>query len=89
MPNPLPGGVNDPTTRRRLCRLMSWSPKRRAAVIRLWERGGSPRFAIKMACLECCGEDVDGIRDCGDHCCPLWHHRPFANKPKDNDETQR
>ena len=41
----------------------------------------SPRVAIKAQCLDCQGLDRQGVRTCGDRCCPLWHFRPFT-KPK-------
>jgi hypothetical protein len=31
-------------------------------------------------CLECQGEDVAAVRECGDSCCPLWMYRPFQSK---------
>lgn len=35
----------------------------------------SPRQAIKMMCLECCGNDRLMAADCADRCCPLWAYQ--------------
>lgn len=61
-------------------RLNQWGITRRNGVKRAWSGHCSPRHAIKMQCLDCQGEDEQGIADCGDRCCPLWHFRPFQRK---------
>jgi hypothetical protein len=49
----------------------------------------SPRRAIKAQCLDCQGLDREGVRTCGDRCCPLWRFRPFAkSKLKQPAETR-
>lgn len=58
-------------------RLSQWLPSRQNAVKRLWSGKGGRKLAIHLQCLDCCGEDVDAVRTCGDRCCPLWHFRPF------------
>lgn len=35
---------------------------------------------IKAFCLTCMGFDSIAVKECGDSCCPLWHHRPFRVK---------
>lgn len=42
----------------------------------------SPRMAIKAQCLDCQGLDREGVRSCGDRCCPLWHFRPFQRSSR-------
>ena len=39
--------------------------------------------AIKAFCVECMGYDTglaENIRNCTDHGCPLYSHRPYRNK---------
>ena len=71
------GGVLTPTQVRRLAQ---WLPSRRNMLKRLWAGKGGRKLAINMQCLDCCGEDVESVRNCGDKCCPLWHFRPFQRK---------
>ena len=63
-------------------RLGQWGKTRRRAVESLYRGVGSPRKAIKYFCLDCVGEEIAAIRECGDRCCPLWHFRPFQEKAK-------
>lgn len=63
-------------------RLGKWGVTRRKSLQKAWEGKCSPRHAIKMQCLDCCGEDEEAIRTCGDRCCPLWHFRPWKDKPQ-------
>jgi hypothetical protein len=58
-------------------RIGQWSPKRQNLVKRCFSGGATRATAIKLMCLDCCGEDVSVVRECGDRCCPLWHFRPF------------
>ncbi len=46
----------------------------------------SKAFAIKSMCAECSGYDRKVVRECSDNGCPLWPHRPFQVKDKDDDE---
>lgn len=48
----------------------------------------SPRQAIKAQCLDCQGLDREGVCTCGDHCCPLWHFRPFQSPKRDSHSYQ-
>ena len=64
-------------------RLGQWSQKRRDLIKRAWRGVCSPRMAIRLQCLECVGEDVSAITECGDRCCPLWKFRPFQKKAHD------
>ena len=61
-------------------RLGRWGQTRRKAVQRAWAGTCSPRAAVRLFCLDCCGEDVAAVRACGDRCCPLWRFRPFQPK---------
>jgi hypothetical protein len=61
-------------------RLKHWLPSRHGAIQRLWSGKGGRKLAIHMQCLDCCGEDVEAVRTCGDRCCPLWHFRPFQQR---------
>jgi hypothetical protein len=61
-------------------RLSQWGITRQKAVKRSWQGVCSPRAAIKVQCLDCCGEDERAITECGDRCCPLWHFRPFQRR---------
>lgn len=58
-------------------RLGHWGKSRHKALKRAWEGVCSPRAAIKLQCLDCCGEDEVAVSECADRCCPLWHFRPF------------
>jgi hypothetical protein len=58
-------------------RLSHWSTSRHKAVKRSWQGVCSPRQAIKLQCLDCCGEDEKGVAECADDCCPLRAFRPF------------
>jgi hypothetical protein len=40
----------------------------------------SPRTAIKAQCLDCMGLDREGVAECRDQCCPLWHFRPYRKE---------
>jgi len=58
-------------------RLTQWNERNRNLIQSCWS-GTAPRSkAIKAACLECVGEDVDAVRECADTCCPPWRYRPF------------
>lgn len=61
-------------------RINQWGQTRRRAVERSWRGVCSPRTAIKLQCLDCCGEDERAITECGDRCCPLWRFRPFQRQ---------
>ena len=61
-------------------RLAQWLPSRQPMIRRLWAGKGGRKLAIKLQCLECCGEDTDAVRSCNDRCCPLWHFRPFQTR---------
>jgi hypothetical protein len=61
-------------------RLSHWSTSRHKAVKHSWQGVCSPRQAIRLQCLDCCGEDEKGVAECADRCCPLWHFRPFQRK---------
>lgn len=50
------------------------------ALLAAWAGKCSPRAAIKLQCLDFCGEDVQSVADCGDRCCPLWKFRPFQKR---------
>jgi hypothetical protein len=71
------GGALTPSQAKRLTQ---WLISRRNMIKRLWAGKGGRKLAINMQCLDCQGEDVDGVRTCGDRCCPLWHFRPFQRK---------
>lgn len=58
-------------------RLGWWSKKRSSAIKRAWQGLGSPRRAIGMMCLECCGEDMAAVRGCADNACPIHAFRPY------------
>jgi hypothetical protein len=50
----------------------------------------SKAFAIKSFCLECTGYTRSIITTCTDEGCPLWHHRPYQSKGRnegDDDES--
>ena len=49
----------------------------RSVSIAFGERVSSPRIAIRVACLDCAGEEVGAITGCGDRCCALWCFRAF------------
>jgi hypothetical protein len=63
-------------------RLGKWQQRHRKQLKRSWEGVCSPRQAIKLQCLDCCGEDTVAIKECGDRCCPLWKFRPFQPKER-------
>jgi hypothetical protein len=61
-------------------RLGKWGKTRRKGLQAAWRGRCSPRDAIKMQCLDCCGEDEGAIAGCGARCCPLWQFRPFQHR---------
>jgi hypothetical protein len=61
-------------------RLGQWGPSRRKLLKRAWQKDCTPREAIKLQCLDCCGEDEAAITECSDRCCPLWRFRPFQRR---------
>lgn len=67
-------------TRAQSKRLAQWKLSNRGGLLRAWKGACSPRHAIKLQCLDCCGEDHAAIIECGDRCCPLWKFRPFQNR---------
>ena len=67
-------------TANQLKRLDRWQLSHRGMLRRAWAGACSPRTAIKMQCLDCCGEDVKAVRYCEDRCCPLWRFRPYQEK---------
>ena len=73
-------GTPQASTQARARRLARWQHSRRNQVRQCWDGTASPRRAIKVMCLECQGEDVAAVRECGDSCCPLWMYRPFQSK---------
>jgi hypothetical protein len=62
-------------------RLVQWKPINRERIAKCWLKKASPKAAIRCQCLDCMGEDVNGIAQCGDRCCPLWHLRPYQRIP--------
>ena len=44
----------------------------------------SPLKAIRLKCLDCCGEEFIQVKTCGAYNCPLWKFRlgkhPFTEK---------
>src|SRR5262249_25976159 len=58
-------------------RLSHWGSRHQNLIKRSWAGKASPREAIKCQCLDCCGEDMEAITECGDRCCPLWAYRPY------------
>ena len=75
-----PGRVLTPSEARRLAQ---WRPSRQNMIKRCWQGQAGRKLAITMQCLDCCGEDVAGVRTCGDRCCPLWHFRPYQHKERE------
>jgi hypothetical protein len=71
-------------TPHQLKRLDRWQPSHRGMLQRAWAGKCSPRAAIKLQCLDCCGEDVKAVRECEDRCCPLWRFRPYQGKGLDS-----
>lgn len=65
-------------------RLDHWGKSRHKQLKRSWQGLCSPRVAIRLQCLDCCGEDEDAVGCCGDRCCPLWHFRPFQHRKEKN-----
>lgn len=35
----------------------------------------TPSKAIRLKCLDCCGDQVSEVRDCTIKSCPLWRYR--------------
>ena len=33
------------------------------------------RAAIRLSCLQCCGQSAAAVDRCDDWCCPLWSYR--------------
>lgn len=69
--------VAHPLTLAQAKRLSQWGTRHQALIKRCWQSKASPRAAIKAQCLDCCGEDLAAIAQCGDRCCPLWRYRPY------------
>lgn len=57
-------------------RISRWGALRQKLVRRCFQGRVSPRTAIRLQCMDCCGEDYEAGKGCGDRCCPLWHFRP-------------
>lgn len=68
---------NEPLTPGQDKRLSQWGERYKNLLARAWKGLVSPRTAIKLQCLECCGEDVKAVRTCPSRQCPLWQYRPF------------
>ena len=66
-----------PGSVRRLEAIKEAAPSLFCLFKRATEERCSPRQAIKAQCLDCQGLDRGGVRTYGDHCCRLWHVRPF------------
>lgn len=61
-------------------RLDWWGKSRHRALKRSWQGVCSPRVAIRLQCLECCGEDELAVTGCTSRTCPLWQFRPFQKR---------
>lgn len=80
------GELESSLTPEQVKRLQWWTKPRHKAIKRAWRGVCSPRVAIKLQCLECCGEYQDAITGCTAMTCPLWKFRPFQTLSKK--ETQ-
>src|SRR5579859_1445020 len=69
-------------------RIFQWGAMHRKRLKSAWEGKASPRTAIKLQCLECCGEDKAAIGGCGDRCCPLWRYRPYQQGEEETEEEE-
>ena len=58
--------------------------KKNAGYARRMDKG-SPLAAIKLGCLECCGDNREEVKNCISYRCVFWSYRfgkGFEEKPK-------
>lgn len=67
----------DALTPAQVRRLAQFTNKHQMLLRKAWAGTLSPRQAIKVQCLECCGEDIPSISGCTSPCCSLWKYRPY------------
>jgi len=47
---------------------------------KIYDRKAAITECIEGQCLDCMGFDTKGIKECGDHRCPLHRFRPYQDK---------
>ena len=49
----------------------------------------TPMSAIRLRCMECCGNSHETVRECTDWACPLWSYRSGHRDPEPLPEQAR